>query len=121
MKIKEVTNPEEQLGLLRVIIDNTWSAIKQQADTEARQRAAKAVKTKPKVVKAPKKPPYAPQPKPLPKPPQQLAQPKQVAPKPATVRTPDELKAFQDYLKGEKSKTALPSQNRNFPQEPPTL
>jgi hypothetical protein len=113
MKIKEVTNPEEQLGLLRVIIDNTWSAIKQQA--------AKAVKTKPKVVKAPKKPPYAPQPKPLPKPPQQLAQPKQVAPKPATVRTSDELKAFQDYLRGEKSKTALPSQNRNFPQEPPTL
>ena len=121
MKIKEVTNPEEQLGLLRVIIDNTWSAIKQQADTQARQRAAKAVKTKPKVVKAPKKPPYAPQPKPLPKPPQQLAQPKQVAPKPATVRTSDELKEFQDYLRGEKSKTALPSQNRNFPQEPPTL
>ncbi|MBT8606387.1 hypothetical protein G6677_07930 [Polynucleobacter paneuropaeus] len=121
MKIKEVTNPEEQLGLLRVIIDNTWSAIKQQADTQARQRAAKPVKTKPKVVKTPKKPPYAPQPKPLPKPPQQLAQPKQVAPKPATVRTPDELKAFQDHLRGEKFKTALTNQNRTFPQEPPTL
>jgi hypothetical protein len=40
MKIKEVTNPEEQLGLLRVIIDNTWSAIKQQADAQARQKAA---------------------------------------------------------------------------------
>jgi hypothetical protein len=121
MKIKEVTNAQDQLDLLRVIIDNTWSAIKQQADTEARQRAAKAVKTKPKVVKAPKKPPYAPQPKPLPRPPQQLAQPKQVAQKPAILRTPDELKVFQDYLMGEKSKTALPSQNRNFPQEPPTL
>jgi hypothetical protein len=118
MKIKEVTNPEEQLGLLRVIIDNTWSAIKQQADTEARQRAAKPVKAKPQAVKAPKKPPYAPQPKPLPRPPQQLAQPKQVAPKPVTVRTPDEVKAFQDHLKGEKSKTALPSQNRSFPQGP---
>ena len=121
MKIKEVTNPEEQLGLLRVIIDNTWSAIKQQADTEARQRAAKAVKTKPQAVKAPKKPPYAPQPKALPRPTQQLAQPKQVAPKPATVKAPAELKKFQDYLKSEKSKTALPSQNRSFPQEPPAL
>jgi hypothetical protein len=54
----------------------------------------------------------------LPRPPQQLAQPKQVAPKPVTVRTPDEVKAFQDHLKGEKSKTALPSQNRSFPQGP---
>lgn len=116
MKIKEITNAQDQLDLLRVIIDNTWSAIKQQADTETRQRAAKAVKTKP-----PKKPPYAPQPKPLPRPPQQMAQPKQVAIKPATARTPDELKAFQDYLKGEKSKTALPSQNRGFPQEPTAL
>jgi len=121
MKIKEVTNAQDQLDLLRVIIDNTWSAIKQQADAEARQRAAKAVKTKPQAVKAPKKPPYAPQPKPLPRPPQQLTQPKQVAPKPVTVRTPDELKAFQDHLKGEKSKTALPSQNRSFPQEPLAL
>jgi len=43
MKVKEVTNPEEQLALLRVIIDNTWGAIKQQADTYARQRAAKPV------------------------------------------------------------------------------
>lgn len=121
MKIKEITNAQDQLDLLRVIIDNTWSAIKQQADIEARQRAAKAVKTKPQAIKAPKKPPYAPQPKPLPKPPQQLAQPKQVTSKPATVRTPDELKAFQDYLRGEKSKAALTSQNRTFPQEPPTL
>ena len=64
MKIKEVTNPEEQLGLLRVIIDNTWSAIKQQADAQARQKASQpAPKTK---SKAPKPAPYAPVPKPLP-------------------------------------------------------
>jgi hypothetical protein len=69
MKIKEVTNPEEQLGLLRVIIDNTWSAIKQQADTQARQKVAQpAIKSKPKSPKAPKPVPYAAMPKQLPKP-----------------------------------------------------
>ena len=69
MKIKEVTNPEEQLGLLRVIIDNTWSAIKQQADTQARQKAAQSIpKSKAKSPKAPKPAPYAAMPKPLPKP-----------------------------------------------------
>jgi len=69
MKIKEVTNPEEQLGLLRVIIDNTWSAIKQQADSQARQKVAQPTpKSKPKAPKAPKPAPYAAMPKPLPKP-----------------------------------------------------
>jgi hypothetical protein len=69
MKIKEVTNPEEQLGLLRVIIDNTWSAIKQQADTHAKQKVAQpASKPKAKSPKAPKPAPYAAMPKQLPKP-----------------------------------------------------
>jgi outer membrane biosynthesis protein TonB len=69
MKIKEVTNPEEQLGLLRVIIDNTWSAIKQQADTQAKQRATQPTpKPKAKAPKMPKPAPYAAMPKPLPKP-----------------------------------------------------
>lgn len=121
MRVYEITNAQDQLDLLRVIIDNTWSAIKQQADIEARERASKSAKGKPQAVKTPKVPPNAPLPKPLPRQPQQLAQSKQVTSKPATVRTPDELKAFQDYLKGEKSKTALPSQNRSFPQEPLAL
>lgn len=65
MKIKEVTNPEEQLGLLRVIIDNTWAAIKQQADAHAKQKASQPTpKTKSKHPKVP----YAPKPQPLPKP-----------------------------------------------------
>ena len=69
MKIKEVTNPEEQLGLLRVIIDNTWSAIKQQADSQARHKAAQPTpKSKAKAPKAQKPAPYAAMPKPLPKP-----------------------------------------------------
>ena len=64
MKIKEVTNPEEQLGLLRVIIDNTWSAIQQQAEQQAREKAERAANTK--STKAPKRgvgrkpPPIAP-------------------------------------------------------------
>lgn len=69
MKIKEVTNPEEQLGLLRVIIDNTWSAIKQQADAQARQKAAQPTpKPKAKVPKMPKPASYAAMPKRLPQP-----------------------------------------------------
>jgi hypothetical protein len=69
MKIKEVTNAEEQLGLLRLIIDNTWGAIKQQADTQARQKAAQpAPKSKAKSPKSPKPAPYAAIPKQLPKP-----------------------------------------------------
>ena len=69
MKIKEVTNAEEQLGLLRVIIDNTWSAIKQQADAQARHKVAQPVpKSKTKAPKVTRPAPYAAIPKPLPKP-----------------------------------------------------
>lgn len=68
MKVKEVTNPEEQLALLRVIIDNTWGAIRQQADAYAKQKAAQpAAKPKMKMA-APKPAPYAAKPPPLPKP-----------------------------------------------------
>ena len=34
MKIYEIANAEDQLGLLRVIIDNTWTAIAQQAERQ---------------------------------------------------------------------------------------
>lgn len=69
MKVKEVTNPEEQLGLLRIIIDNTWSAIKQQADAHARQKASQPIaKPKAKAPKPPKQAPHAPKPQPLSKP-----------------------------------------------------
>lgn len=68
MKIKEVTNPEEQLGLLKVIIDNTWTAIKQQADAHAKQKALEPpTKARPKVQKPPKLP-HVPKPQQLPKP-----------------------------------------------------
>ena len=69
MKVKEVTNPEEQLGLLRVIIDNTWGAIKQQADAHARQKASQpTAKPKAKSPKLPKQAPHVPKPQPLSKP-----------------------------------------------------
>ena len=44
MRLKEFTNAEEQLALLRIIIDNTWSAVEQQAREQAAQQAQAAAK-----------------------------------------------------------------------------
>ncbi len=129
MKIKEITNAQDQLDLLRVIIDNTWTAIKQQADVQAKQKVAQPAK--PQKVKPIKKAPYAAQPKPLPKPATQtpppppqsklsqpprnnLGAPKQTASKTAPVRSPEEMRMFMDYLKGDKPKTAQMIQNQGF-------
>ena len=68
MRINEIADAQEQLALLRLIIDNTWTAIKQQADTQARQQASKPRAASVKPPKPPKHPPYAAKPKPLPKP-----------------------------------------------------
>ena len=79
MKINEITNAQDQLELLRNIIDNTWTAIKQQADAQARQANSK--KQVPKSGFKPtglKKAPYAPPPKPLPKPAQISPPPQQI-------------------------------------------
>ena len=51
MKIKEITNAQDQLELLRTIIDNTWTSIKQQADTQARQASTKQVLNKKVLIK----------------------------------------------------------------------
>lgn len=77
MKINEITNAQDQLALLQTIMDNTWSAIRQQADSQKIQRTKQAKVPKPKL---PKQAPMAPvpKPKPLPKsmpaplPPQQI-------------------------------------------------
>jgi hypothetical protein len=85
MKINEITNAQDQLALLRTIMDNTWSAIRQQADAQTRQQATQTVRPKPKLSKLPKAPkraPMAPSPKPLPK------------TKPAPL-TPQQIKAQQ--------------------------
>jgi len=47
MRLSEFASAEEQLGLLRIIIDNTWTAVKQQADAQARASTSKKLQ-KPK-------------------------------------------------------------------------
>ena len=51
MRIDEIASAEEQLVLWKLISDNTWQAISQQAEAERRQRAEKAAqrKLKPKI------------------------------------------------------------------------
>ena len=69
MRLYEFADAEAQLALLRTIIDNTWTAIAQQAEQEKRteaERKAKA-KLKPRSSK-PIKAPYASPPPPLKKP-----------------------------------------------------
>ncbi len=69
MRIYEITDAQGQLELLRTVIDNTWTAIAQEAEKEKlvqAQRKAQA-KSKPRSRK-PTKAPYAPAPTPLKKP-----------------------------------------------------
>ena len=44
MKINEIANPSDALGLWRLISDNTWAALELQAQQEAKAKAAKAAK-----------------------------------------------------------------------------
>ena len=46
MRINEVASAEEQLALWKLVSDNTWAAISQQAEAERRQRAEKAAQAK---------------------------------------------------------------------------
>jgi hypothetical protein len=74
MRINEITDAQGQLELLRTVIDNTWTAIAQQAEQEKRaeaERKAKA-KLKPRSSK-PIKAPYVSPPPPLKKPQPQTA------------------------------------------------
>ena len=87
MRINEITSAQDQLELLRTIIDNTWSAIKQQADAQAKQASIKK-QTASKGARpiGLKKAPYPTAPKPMPKPVTQppLKQPS-MAPKPSVM------------------------------------
>ena len=96
MRIYEITNPEEQLALLKMIMDNTWAAISRQPKTMTPVAKAapvaphkKAIKTK--AIPKPKKAPYAAAPKPLPK-------PKPLAPSPMQVKN-QQQKSQQEYAK----------------------
>ena len=69
MRINEITDAQGQLELLRTVIDNTWTAIAQQAEQEKRTEAERKAqaKLKPRSRKAVKAP-YASPPPPLKKP-----------------------------------------------------
>ena len=51
MRLNEIASAEEQLALWKLISDNIWTAVSQQAEAERRQRAEKAAqaKLKPKI------------------------------------------------------------------------
>ena len=69
MRINEITDAQGQLELLRTVIDNTWTAIAQQAEQEKRAEAERKAKAKPKPRSSkPIKAPYASPPPPLKKP-----------------------------------------------------
>ena len=51
MRLYEFTNAQEQLALLRVIVDNTWQAIEHEAQQQARAAAQKAA-SKPKAARS---------------------------------------------------------------------
>ena len=69
MRIHEITDAQGQLELLRTVIDNTWTAIAQQAEQERRAEAERKAQAelKPRSRKAVKAP-YASPPPPLKKP-----------------------------------------------------
>jgi hypothetical protein len=80
MRLYEFADAEAQLALLRTIIDNTWTAISQQAEQERRVEAERKSQSKPKQrgrksskgsrlrLSTPPKPPQAPLAKQLPTP-----------------------------------------------------
>ena len=76
MRISEIANAEEQIGLLKIIMDKTWEALATQQRQQAQQAQQKAA-SKPRAVK-PRNPkaPYAPPPPKLPSPHKPVAQAK---------------------------------------------
>lgn len=121
MRINEITSAQDQLDLLRVIIDNTWSAIQQQADIQARQQASKVRNTKPKkAIKAAKRPIYVAQPKPPPKPQQLATKPnqanianlKQANTQPKANKSPEGAKDFQSHSEDDLEKFPQTTQKR---------
>ena len=94
MRLHEFANAEAQLGLLRTILDNTWSAIAQQADQQKRADAERLAQAKLKSrVKKPSKSiriPTPPLPTPI-KPPAPIAKqptPTSSKPNPNVLSTP---------------------------------
>jgi len=55
MKTNEITNAESVLALWKLISDTTWTAVQQQAELQAKQRAEREATAKSRSVKKPKR------------------------------------------------------------------
>lgn len=96
MRIYEITNPEDQLALLKAIMDNTWATISREKQIKRPianniTKLPLAEPSKSKATPKPKKAPMAAAPKPL-------SKAKPLAPTPAQIKTQQE-KSQQDYAK----------------------
>ena len=82
MRINEFANAEEQLALWKLISDSVWTAVRTQAEQQARANAERAQQAKAKKPTSKRsksvKAPYAPPPPPLPEP----KHPKHIPPTP---------------------------------------
>ena len=100
MRLYEFADAEAQLALLRTIIDNTWTAIAQQAEQGKRAEAERKAqaKLKPRSSK-PIKAPYASPPPPLKKPQPQTANKPTPNPTLANPNTDDTIKPIRGTAK----------------------
>ena len=100
MRINEITDAQGQLELLRTVIDNTWTAIAQQAEQEKRAEAERKAqaKLKPRSSK-PIKAPYASPPPPLKKPQPQTANKPTPNPTPANPNADNTIKPIRSTAK----------------------
>ena len=111
MRLHEFANAEAQLGLLRTILDNTWSAIAQQAEQQKRADAERLAQAKLKSrVKKPSKStsiriPTPPLPTPI-KPPAPIDKqptPASSKPNPNFISTPKDIPTTNPQLKQQQS------------------
>ena len=100
MRINEITDAQGQLELLRTVIDNTWTAIAQQAEKEKRAEAERKAqaKLKPRSRKAVKAP-YASPPPPLKKPKPLTANKPTPTPTPTNPNADDTIKPIRSTAK----------------------
>ncbi len=128
MRINEIASAEEQLALWKLISDNIWTAIRQQAEAERKQRAEKAAQRKlnPKYggkrggrKSLPPPPPITPPP-PLKKPPPPQA--KTEVGKQATQQIDGGMKQQQANADNPQQPNALPTQQKavGMAQQQPT-
>ena len=120
MRINEITDAQGQLELLRTVIDNTWTAIAQQAEQERRAEAERKAqaKLKPrsrKVVNAP----YASPPPPLKKPNPLTANKPTPNPTLANPNTDDTIKPIRSTAKPMPSlhPSHMPQNSLNVPKD----